>query len=467
MRKVLISMAVALRCAIATAVALCCAMAQAAGIDSLKSLDLGNFEITRISDSAPPSKPGSKKAAGAPAARPVVCVEVSAKKGSGSRVKMNIALPPRENWNRIYLAKGNGGLGSRTSAAAARPEALLGYATSHNDLGTEDWQNSPDLKSVIADFGHRAIYNTALVSKKLIAAYYGDNPKYCYYTGGSTGGQEGLSLAERHPEVFDGIAVLYPATNRTRLHTRFAYERKVLSPKEYFTYPQIEAISEAIVAQNRGNPGEYPQQDYPFLKNPENAKCDYSKLTFLTAEQLEVLKKIHDTVRNSKGEYVTVGLVPSAELADKGKSLLKGFTADWIYPMALGAAYSVANVNFDADLQKVEDLCAKDCNVLPNLEEFGKLGHKLLIIQGKLDTVVPAQYVREYYDAVASRNGGIEKTRGFARVFFVPGMWHGNMTDCNPLSYVRDWVEKGAAPDSLEIGVRYKGKTYKQKVDVY
>jgi feruloyl esterase len=452
---------------ISIVVALCCAAVQAAGIDSLKSLDLGNFEITRISESTPPSEPAMKQAADRPAAKPMVCVEVCAKRGSGSRVKMNIALPPREKWNKVYLAKGNGGLGNKTSAASACSDALLGYAASHNDLGTEDWKNSADLKSVIADFGHRAIYNTALVSKKLIAAYYGENPKYCYYTGGSTGGQEGLSLAERHPEMFDGVAVFYPVTNRTRLHTRFAYERKVLSPKEYFTYEKIEAISDAIVSQNRGNRGEYAEKDYPFLKNPENATCDYSKLTFLTAEQLDVLKKIHDTVRNSKGETITVGFVPSAELADKGKSLRKGFTGDWIYPMALGAAYSVADVNFDADFQRVEDLCAKDCNALPNLEQFRKLGHRLIIIQGKLDTVVPAQYAKEYYDTAASRNGGIEKTRGFARIFFVPGMWHGNTTGCNPLAYLRNWVEQGAAPDSIDIGVRYKGKVYEQKVGVY
>jgi feruloyl esterase len=187
----------------------------------------------------------------------------------------------------------------------------------------------------------------------------------------------------------------------------------------------------------------------------------------LTAEQLEVLKKIHDTVKNSRGEYVTVGFVSSAELADKGKSLLKGYTGDWIYPMALGAAYSVPDVTFDGDLDKVEDLFAKDSNALPRLENFKTLGHKLIVIQGKLDTVVPAQYVKEYYDTVASRNGGIEKARDFARVFFVPGMWHGNMTNCNPLSYVRNWVEKGVAPQSIEIGVRYKAKLYQQKVDVY
>jgi len=444
-----------------------CALAQAAGIDSLKSLDLGNFEITRIREVKSPADLGLKNTGAWVTGKPVVCVEVSAKKGSDSRVKMNIALPLREDWNKIYLAKGNGGLGNNTSADQAYYDALLGYAASHNDLGTDDWQHSPDLKSVIADFGHRAIYRTAIVSKKLIAAYYGEDPKYCYYSGGSTGGQEGLSLAERHPELFDGIAVFFPVTNRTRLHTRFAYERKVLAPKAYFTPREIEKISDAIVAQNRGNTGEYPEKDYPFLKNPERAKCDYSKLTFLTAEQLEVLKKIHDTVKDLHGQYITVGFVPSAELADGGKSLLKGFTGDWIYPMALGAAYSVPDVTFDGDLKKVEDLFAKDSNALPHLENFKKLGHKLIIIQGKLDTIVPAQYAKEYYDAVALRNGGMEKSRAFARIFFVPGMWHGNMTNCNPLSYVRNWVEKGVAPQSIDIGVQYKANRYPQKVDVY
>ncbi len=457
MRKVLISVATVL----------CCALAQAAGLDSLKSLDLGDFEITRINEVKTPSDLGLKNAGDRKAANLVLCVEVSAKKGSDSRVKMNIALPLPANWNKIYLAKGNGGLGNATSAEEAYHDAIGGYAASHNDLGTDDWQHNPNLKSVVADFGHRAIYRTALVSKKVIAAYYGEKPKYCYYSGGSTGGQEGLSLAERHPEMFDGIAVFFPVTNRTRLHTRFAYERKVLSPKSYFTPKEIEDISDAIVAQNRGNAGEYAEKDYPFLKYPENAKCYYSKLTFLTPEQIVVLKKIHDTVKNSRGEYVTVGFVPSAELADNGKSLLKGFTGDWIYPMALGAAYSVPDVNFDADLKKIEDLFAEDSNALPNLENFKKLGHKLIIVQGKLDTIVPARYAKEYYDALASRNSGIESTRGFARIFFVPGMWHGNMTGCSPLFFVRNWVEKGVAPRTIDIRVQYKANLYQQKVDVY
>ena len=113
MRRVLISLAAVLYCA----------FVQAAGIDSLKSLDLGNFEITRISEVKTPSDLGLKKASDGKAVKPVVCVEVSAKKGSDSRVKMNIALPLRENWNKIYLAKGNGGLGNKTSAEQAYYDA--------------------------------------------------------------------------------------------------------------------------------------------------------------------------------------------------------------------------------------------------------------------------------------------------------------------------------------------------------
>ncbi len=444
-----------------------CASVQAAGIDSLKTLDLGTFEITRIREIKSPSELDPKYADAGKAVKPVVCVEVSAKKDSGSRVKMNIALPLREQWNQIYVAQGNGGLGDNTSMKPPYGAALGGYAASHNDLGTKDWQHHPDLKTVVADFGHRAIYNTAVVSKKIIAAYYGENPKYAYYTGGSTGGQEGLSLAERHPELFDGIAVFYPVTDRTRLHTRFAYERKVLAAKNYFTPEEIERISDAVVAQNRGNAGEYAEKDYPFLKYPEKATCNYSKLTFLTAEQVDVLKKIHDVVRNAKGEQVTVGFVRSAEWADGGKSLRKGYTGDWIYPMGLGASYSVPDVNFDGDLKTVEDLCAKDCNARPNLEAFSKLGHKLLIIHGKLDTVVPAQYTKAYYDTLAARSGGLEKTRGFARVFFVPGMWHGSQTGCDSLALIRKWVEGGAAPETIDIGVRYKGAVYQQTVDRY
>ena len=81
--------------------------------------------------------------------------------------------------------------------------------------------------------------------------------------------------------------------------------------------------------------------------------------------------------------------------------------------MALGAAYSVPDVNFDGDLKKVEDLFAKDSNALPRLENFKKLGHKLIIIQGS-STPSSREDVKEYYDTVASPTAG-SKRPGISR----------------------------------------------------
>ena len=123
-------------------------------------------------------------------------------------------------------------------------------------------------------------------------------------------------------------------------------------------------------------------------------------------------------------------------------------------------------MNFDADLKKIEDLFAEDSNALPNLENFKKLGHKLIIVQGKLDTIVPPM-PRNTTTLWPRATAGSKVPGVFARIFFVPGMWHGNMTGCSPLFFVRNWVEKGVAPRTIDIRVQYKANLYQQKVDVY
>lgn len=145
--------------------------------------------------------------------------------------------------------------------------------------------------------------------KKIAEAYYGRKPEHSYYVGGSTGGQEGLSMAERDPGEYDGIAVFYPVSDRTGLHTRFIFERALLHPGNRFSDEQIKRITEEIVAQNRGNDGEPADPQKPYLKYPERAKVDYSKFDFLTKEQIEILKKVHSPFLDPKtGAFVTFGL---------------------------------------------------------------------------------------------------------------------------------------------------------------
>jgi hypothetical protein len=51
----------------------------------------------------------------------------------------------------------------------------------------------------------------SLAAKQIITSYYGAPPRTSYFNGCSTGGREGLLLAQRYPHDFDGIVAGAPA----------------------------------------------------------------------------------------------------------------------------------------------------------------------------------------------------------------------------------------------------------------
>src|SRR5207248_8097977 len=63
----------------------------------------------------------------------------------------------------------------------------------------------------VTDFAYRAVHETAVEAKALIAAYYGHGPLLSYFEGCSTGGRQGLMSAQRYPADFDGIVAGAPA----------------------------------------------------------------------------------------------------------------------------------------------------------------------------------------------------------------------------------------------------------------
>ena len=115
-------------------------------------------------------------------------------------------------------------------------------------------------------------------------------------------------MAERHPAEYDGIALLFPVSDRTSLHIRFMFEKALLFPGGHFTDEQISKISEEIVKQNRNNEGEPENSSKPYLKYPERAKVDY-----IVSEGLTNIR--HDLSHEEIEERVAkalldVGLLP-------------------------------------------------------------------------------------------------------------------------------------------------------------
>ena len=79
--------------------------------------------------------------------------------------------------------------------------------------------------------------------------------------------------------------------------------------------------------------------------------------------------------------------------------------------------------------------------------------YALILWQGFADPAAGAYGLADYYARVASLNGGYEPTRGFARMFLVPGVYH-----CGGgyIPYEEDflgalllWVESGTPPDRV------------------
>ena len=57
------------------------------------------------------------------------------------------------------------------------------------------------------DFAYQAVGRVALLASQIIAQYYGGPRRHRYFAGCSTGGREGMLMAQRYPTYFDGIVV--------------------------------------------------------------------------------------------------------------------------------------------------------------------------------------------------------------------------------------------------------------------
>lgn len=199
--------------------------------------------------------PGNSGPAGAPSTSPGIGIE--------------IWLPAKANWNNRVHALGGGGwqggvAGSATAIAsnplgdaagvAANEGAVSSLTDTGHSVGDGSFAMNPDgtiNKTLWADFASRAIHEQAVKTKALATAYYGTPPKYMYWEGGSTGGRQGLNLAQNNPSDFDGIIANFPAINWSRfitaeLYPQIVYQRDLGG--NGLTTAQQDLVSNAAIA---------------------------------------------------------------------------------------------------------------------------------------------------------------------------------------------------------------------------
>jgi feruloyl esterase len=447
----------------------------AATCDSLRNLSLSGATINSAQtvgagEFAPPQ--GGPPGGGAAfKALPAFCrVSATLRPSADSQIGIEVWLPA-SGWNGNLQSVGNGAWAGTISYPALATALAEGYAGASTDTGHAG--NNADFitghPDKVIDFSYRAVHELTVAAKGIVAAFYGNQPKYSIWNGCSTGGRQAFSEAQRYPADYDGVIAGAPAFHVTRLQGQQVWvaaeahrdEAAYIPPAKY---PALhKAVLDACDALDGVKDG--------VLENPERCHFDPSVLACkgadgpdcLTAPQVEFAKKMY------AGPGMFPGIEPGAEL---GWNMLAG-------PKPMGLAVEVYKYlvfndpnwdfkTFDAskDIAKAEKTIRATMDSSdPNLKPFIAHGSKLLIYHGWADPGVPPMGSVNYYKSVVETVG--KKATDSVRLFMVPGMGHcagGDGTDkFNMVKVLQEWVSSNHPPERIEASHMTKGQVDKTR----
>jgi feruloyl esterase len=398
---------------------------------------------------------------GAPQILPAHCrVAATLKPSADSDIKMELWLPA-ENWNGKFQMVGNGGWAGIISFPQMAAALREGYATASTDTGHQGGNGlfALDHPEKIVDFGWRAVHETVVKSKALIAAFYGGSPKYSYWNGCSTGGRQALVEVTKFPDDFDGVSAGAPANPHIHLHAA-GVERSIElmnNPQGALSQAKVETLHKAVVAACDALDGVKDG----LIGDPHKCHFDPASLlckgadsdACLTAPQVETVKIVYADVKTKKGEIIWTGYEPGGELQYASlRNVPTQPGGGWDSIRILGhqdANYDFHKFDLDSDVE-LADRSGIDAHTY-DLSPFKKHGGKLLLYHGWADPAIPPGNTVNFYNGVLAKMG--KKQDDWLRLFMVPGMQHcsggAGPDQFNKMAVLERWREDGMAPAQI------------------
>jgi hypothetical protein len=407
-------------------------------------------------------------------------------------IGFEIALP--DNWNGGFVFQGGGGLNGYilpplgSQAAGDNPALARGFAVVSTDTGHKGAVfDSAFMKDQLAslDFAYIAIGRVTVLSKEIIARYYGQPAKHSYYDGCSTGGREGMMMSQRYPTYFDGIISGDPAmrtgySNIGLANARAAFAK--IAPKDASGKPDpakdfsdgdrkllADAIMKACDDKDGLKDGMIfnPQACH---YDPAALQCKGAKTeSCLTPQQVGALAKAFAGPKDSHGNPVYAAFPWDTGYLQSSSGPLAVFSSflPTAGPSILAAVEQPSDVDIDtlvAGVRANESQTLTD-TTWTNLSTFFGHGGKLVFYHGTSDPVFSPFDTLAYYEKMAAANGGLDQVLGSSRFYFVPGMNHcaggpAALDKFDLLGAVVNWVENGTAPDSVvATGKAFPGRS--------
>ncbi|PBN44025.1 tannase/feruloyl esterase family alpha/beta hydrolase [Sphingobium sp. D43FB] len=443
--------------------------------------------------------------------------------GQSYAIKFHLRLPME--WNGRFLFQGGGGtngdignaLGALAGVGLVTPALAQGYAVVSQDSGHDNAVNSdPAMGGAVAfGFDPQARRNYAYASlgavtdaaKAAIATFYGSAPRYSYFAGCSKGGQEGLAVAHRYPDAFDGIVAAAPGMSLPRAALAQAWDvqtfGRLVPPgpdgvrpfgqlANAFSTSELGIVRQAILKACDAKDGvadglvaHYGQcgnEDVlPVLRSfactgQRNGQC-------LSNLQIDALVRSMAGPRKSDGLPLYVRFPWDGGVGEPGWAVWKvGLAKEGVPALSIvvgGSALSAIfqtppklvaadpqgmmqwqmGYDFDRDADAIYRVAApfptSGWDMMsarsPDIDGFRAAGGKLIVPHGAADPVFSLEDTLQWYREVDARYAG--KGADTVRVFPVPGMNHcegGPSTDrYDAFAAMVDWVERGRAPEQL------------------
>ncbi|KAH8816966.1 feruloyl esterase B precursor [Xylogone sp. PMI_703] len=402
--------------------------------------------------------------------------------GEGDNINAYYWLPP--NWNGRFMGNGGGGFATGAIEATLALAAVRGYSAGGTDgghindtLNAEPWADvSPGNVNLylLQDFASVALNDMTIIGKQLSQSFYGTAPSFSYWNGCSTGGRQGLMIAQRYPTAYDGILAGAPAINWAKFIIAEYWPQFTMNQLNYFPSPcELAAIQAAAISAcdslDGVTDGIISRPDLchfdPTTVVGHTASCPDGTTTTITADGAKVALATWTGPIDANGKHLWWGLIPGSPFTGlAGTTCENGVCSTAPFPITTQwiDLFVVKNESFDVTkmtLQQYTDIFHDSFNEFasiigtsdPDLAQFKRAGGKMITWHGLADELIFPNGTVHYYNRVEKL---FPDVRDFYRFYEAPGVNHcGGGLGAYPgtaIDQLVDWVEKGVAPDTLQ-----------------
>ncbi|KAI5359472.1 putative tannase/feruloyl esterase, alpha/Beta hydrolase [Septoria linicola] len=360
--------------------------------------------------------------------------------GTNNTLNFETWLP--DSYEDRFIAVGNGGMAGTIDRSGMMDQLNTGLhmAVAGGDAGHLASENQnvtgylPYLHDTeqVAAWIHDAISLFTPAARAVAERYYGAQPRKSFYYGCSTGGAQGFALAERHPELFDGIYAGCPGNWYSHLALSFLWNAQhTNTPAANLTEEDRELITNAVVKTCDEDDGVADG----LIENPLACKFDIDSLACknnsstacLTKAKLAAVKAIYaGPKRRDTGAEVYPGFTFGSEIEWEMQqgSLSRDFSVPILKNVVFNdQGYDNGTFNWATDVDKVDAKAGRFIDSInPDLSAFRRRGGKLLTSQGWADPYNAATWPIEHREQVKNAMGGC--VEDFYRLVMIPGGGH-------------------------------------------